>query len=159
MDKCPICGNTGITTRKKDYRFIESGLDNVVLTGVEVVECNKCDEEFVSIPNAAQLMDFIAEQIILKPTRLTGKEIKFLRKNLLLNTREFATLLGVDRVSLSRWENDKVKPTASNDRLIRLTYTACKKTVDSTREKLIKRLRDISPATEATERYFVSVPF
>lgn len=156
-NKCPVCGGTDITIEEKDYPFVESGLDNVILIGVKVIDCHDCSEEFVSIPNVAPLMDIIAEQIILKAGRLTGKEIRFLRKTLLLNISEFATLLGVDRVSLSRWENDQVRPTTSNDRLIRLTYTTCKKIADSTREKLIERLRDRSfEEIEAAEPYFVS---
>ncbi len=155
MDKCPVCGNTNLISGKKEYQFVESGLDNVILAGVDVTQCPECNEEFVSIPNVVALMDLIAEQIMLKTGRLTGQEIRFLRKNLLMKIAEFATLLGVDRVSLSRWENEQVKPTVANDRLIRLTYATCKKINENTRKKLIERLKDKSPEDTCTERYFI----
>ena len=156
MDKCPICGGTNLTTEKKDYQFVDSGLDNVILAGIDVTECPDCGEEFVSIPNVLGLMDLIAEQIILKPGSLTGQEIRFLRKNLLMKISEFATLLGIDRVSLSRWENEQVRPTVANDRLIRLTYATCKKINETTRNKLIERLKDKSLEGAVAERYFIS---
>ncbi len=156
MDKCSICGNTNLTITKKNYQFVESGLDNVMLAGANVTECSNCGEEFVSVPNAAKLMDSIAELIILKTGSLTGQEIRFLRKNLFMTIEEFATLLGVTRVSLSRWENEQVKPAVNNDRLIRLTYATCKKISETTRKKLIKRFKDESLEGTVPERYFIS---
>ncbi|MBP8645778.1 MAG: helix-turn-helix domain-containing protein [Syntrophobacteraceae bacterium] len=92
-------------------------MDNVDLTNVEMGICGDCGEKVVSIPRSSELMKRIGESILLKPTNLNGAEIRFLRKNLRLKIHEFAQLLGVDRVTVSRWENEHEKPSRSADRL------------------------------------------
>ena len=67
-------------TRKKPYHFLDSGLPNVYLVGVKYWTCRECGAQAAEIPAPEQLMDFIAEIIIMKPGLLTGPEIKFLRK-------------------------------------------------------------------------------
>lgn len=120
---------------------MESGLLNVYLVDVGVLECRTCEEEIVSIPRAPELMKCIAEYIITKPDLLCGREIRFLRKNLLLKINEFAALLEVDRVTVSRWENEEKKSSRSADRLIRLLYAQETKVSEEARQELSKHLR------------------
>jgi putative transcriptional regulator len=120
---CPNCGGTHMTPRRAHHHFVESGLDNVHLVNVPIVACAACGEEIISIPQPTQLMKCIAEEgVLLKPAPLSGPEIRFLRKNLMLKVVEFARLLGVDRVTVSRWENGHEKPARPTDRFIRLLY-------------------------------------
>ena len=120
--RCPNCGNKNILAARGEHEFLESGLDNVKLINVEIKKCDNCGEKVVSIPNPNQLLKVIGEQVILKPYRLSAPEIKFLRKNIYLKIQEFAKIIGVNRVTVSRWENEHSKPTASEDRLIRMVY-------------------------------------
>lgn len=101
-------------------------------------------------------MRLIAESILLKPTSLNGAEIRFLRKNLYLKINEFAQLLGVDRVTVSRWENEHEKPSRSADRLVRLTYALEAKIGEGVVEELRKNLR--KEEIESTVDFFVSLP-
>jgi transcriptional regulator with XRE-family HTH domain len=65
-------------------------------------------------------------------------EIKFLRKNLSFKIAEFAKMLGVDRVSVSRWENGHEEPAKSTERLIRTTYAIIKHAPEPILDKLAK---------------------
>ena len=121
-NRCLACGNKSITITNKDYHFTESGLDNLYLKDIETLTCNICGEEVVSIPKPTELMSLIGEYIVLKKNSLSGEEIKLLRKNLHLKINEFAQLIGVDRVTVSRWENGHETPPKTTDRLIRLIY-------------------------------------
>ena len=141
---CLNCGNKGVSISRGDHKFLESGLDNVILSNVEISKCDNCGEKVVSIPSPNQLLEVISEQVILKPSRLTGKEIRFLRKNIYLKTQELAQILGVHRVTVSRWENGHKKPTSSEDRLIRMVYAQYanvkKETLESLREMFRKEI-------------------
>ena len=53
---------------------------------------------------------------------LNGKEIKFILKQIGLNEKDFAALISVDPVSVSRWENLKSEISITNDKLIRMLF-------------------------------------
>jgi len=156
LEKCPTCGSERLVLQKGHHHFLESGLDNVHLTNVEIGICSDCGEMIVSIPHSTELMKLISESILLKPTNLNGAEMRFLRKNLHLKINEFAQLLGVDRVTVSRWENEHEKPSRSADRLIRLTYAVESKPADSVMDTLRSNLR--REEIDSPVDYFVSLP-
>jgi putative zinc finger/helix-turn-helix YgiT family protein len=155
-EKCPTCGGGRLFLDRGHHHFIESGLDNVHLVNVDIWRCRDCGEEIVSIPRSTELMKTIGESILLKPTSLSGAEIRFLRKNLTLKINEFAQLLGVDRVTVSRWENEHEKPSRSTDRLVRLTYAVEAKVSETVMESLRKILR--REGIDSQMDYFVSLP-
>jgi len=69
-----------------------------------------------------QLHRCIAWKIVTQPAFLTPAEIVFLRKSLRMRQREFAEILGVDQVVLSRWETGTRQHSKANDQVIRFTY-------------------------------------
>jgi putative zinc finger/helix-turn-helix YgiT family protein len=115
---CRECGADARVVRK-DYRFLESGLDNVILKDIEVRVCGKCKSEAPRIPDHDDLMETIAVALIDKPSELTGPEIRFLRKHLDAGSEQFARMLGVDRSHLSRIENGALAVSRQTDRLVR----------------------------------------
>lgn len=115
---CRECGGSARIVRK-DYRFTESGLDNVFLRGIEVVVCAKCKSESPRIPNHDDLMRTIAVALIDKPFELGGDEVRFLRKYLGEGSISFARMLGIDRSHLSRVENGAMAISKQTDRLVR----------------------------------------
>jgi putative zinc finger/helix-turn-helix YgiT family protein len=116
--KCRLCGgNTHIV--RHDYRFTESGLGNVVLKDVEFAKCDECGEEAIRIPRLNHLLRALALGVIAKPYELTGEELRFLRKYLGLSATEFASILSVDKSTLSRWENGDQPLGSQSDRLVR----------------------------------------
>lgn len=118
--KCPSCQQLR-QTHKGEYHYTESGLPNVWLRGVEIFECD-CGEKFAFIPCIEKLHKLIGKTLIGKEEQLSGKEIRFLRKHMMLKSKDFAKELGVQNVTVSRWENDTSQPPESVDRLIRLVY-------------------------------------
>jgi putative zinc finger/helix-turn-helix YgiT family protein len=117
---CPICGRK-LSATVQDYHYIESGLDNVFVSGVTLYKC-RCGEEYVQLPGAQLVHDQIASELLKKSSLLTGAEAKFLRKWLRLTSEELAQALGKTRVSVSRWEN--TNPSSSADRTLRLYVSA-----------------------------------
>jgi putative transcriptional regulator len=118
--KCPSCQQIR-QSHKGEYHYTESGLPNVWLRGVEIFECI-CGEKFAIIPCIEELHKLIGKRLIRKEYQLTGKEIRFLRKHMALKSKDFAKELGVQNVTVSRWENGDSQPSESVDRLIRLIY-------------------------------------
>ncbi|MCB2186441.1 MAG: helix-turn-helix domain-containing protein [Deltaproteobacteria bacterium] len=121
---CPTCGRE-MASRLGTHHYIESGLPNVWLKGVETHSC-VCGEEMVGIPRLAQLNSRIGRDLLTKPFLLNGPEIRFLRKNMGVLAKELAELMAVAPETISRWENDKQAIEASNDRLLRLIYAGRK---------------------------------
>jgi putative zinc finger/helix-turn-helix YgiT family protein len=118
---------------RKPYHYTESGLDNVYLYGVAEYKCPKCGNEMVQIPRIAQLHIILAIVISQKPERLTGEEIRFMRKEVGMNGKAFAEAIGITPVSLSRWENNKEKHSDSHDKLVRYIF----------RSMMQKRMQDM----------------
>jgi putative zinc finger/helix-turn-helix YgiT family protein len=121
---CPVCERQ-MAQSTGDHNYKESGLDNVTLKGIELYTCD-CGEKLVSIPCIPELHTLIGERLLKKLSILNGKEVRFLRKNIGLRANIFAEILGVDRSTVSRWENGKQKMEKAHDRLIRVTYANLK---------------------------------
>lgn len=119
--KCTNCGHQ-MAKHIDNYHYTESGLDNVVLTGLTLYKCSKCGEAIPQIPDINGLHESIGIAISKSEKVLRGSEIRFLRKELGLKAQELADLLGVYKVSVSRWENEKEQIGAGNDRLVRVLY-------------------------------------
>lgn len=106
---------------KGTYHYTESGLDNVYIKGATIYKC-ACGEELTEIPNVVNLHRIISFEIIKSFVPMTGPEIRFIRKQMKMKAVDLAGYIGVDEVTISRWEND-IKPIGTNnDRLIRLLF-------------------------------------
>ncbi len=127
-DKCELCNSemeVRMATLEKPYRYDLSGLDNVLLAGIEVKECSKCDVRVPVIPKVPELHKVIANHLVFKQKLLTGKEIKFLRKNVGIAANRLAALLEIDPAHLSRVESGKTPNLgAAADKLARAVITA-----------------------------------
>ena len=111
-----------VATRKAPYHFVDSGLSNVYLVGIRYSVCRSCGKQAANIPAVKQLMQALARAVVENEAPLSGSEIRFLRKRLGKKASEFAGIIGVSDEEISRWENDKVGPSKSADRLIRVFY-------------------------------------
>ena len=119
--KCPTCRNhTMQIAHPSAYRYALSDLSNVILHGVTIETCPGCGEETLSIPRMAELHRTIALAIANQPARLSGAEIRFLRKHLGWSGVDFAHALVVTPETVSRWENEKDPMGPTAERLLRL---------------------------------------
>jgi len=119
-----LCSKCKIKMKKikTDYEYTESGLKNVILTGINAYECPECKEINPIISRVKEIHRVIAHKLLSKDSLLTGKEIVYLRKEMKIKARDLAQILGVTKVTVSRWENEKEQISPTCDRLIRFLY-------------------------------------
>ena len=99
--------------------YWESGLNNVQLVDAPVWKCSNGHQE-VEIPNAEQLHRLLVNLLIRKRSVLTGSEIRFLRKELMMSGKLLAQQLGMTAEHLSRLETGRRQITSTTDLLVRL---------------------------------------
>ncbi len=104
---------------KNGYRYTESGLTNVWLANGYTIRKTKYGDG-VSIHDMDGLHRALARALSNKP-RLTGTEVRFLRKEMGLSQRGLGELLGVTDQAVSLWERKGQLPKTA-DRLLRLIY-------------------------------------
>jgi len=104
---------------KKRYRYTESGLPNVWLANGFTIRKTKYGKG-VSISDVDGLHRALAQALANKP-RLTGTEVRFLRKEMGLSQRGLGELLGVTDQAVALWERKGRLPKTA-DRLLRLIY-------------------------------------
>ena len=120
---CTVCGAAAKTTRG-DYRYNESGLKNVILRGIELIECPDCGAVDPVIPRMNDLHRALALAVASQPFRLQGEDVRYLRKYLNMTQDAFAKLLHIHKSNLSKWENNEDKIGEQSDRLIRTVAMA-----------------------------------
>ena len=106
---------------KGSHRYTESGLDNVILTGITLHKCS-CGEVLPELKDVEHIHRVLADALVKKKTRLTGRELRFLRKEMGMNSIAFANVMGVTAVSVSRWESGSAKVGILSDKLVRMLY-------------------------------------
>jgi DNA-binding transcriptional regulator YiaG len=102
-----------------EYRYAESGLDNVIIAGIDVL-IDDAGEEVCSIPNINGLHKAIAHAIIAHAHGISGKELRFLRTEMGYTQDELADKLHVTRLSISRWERGEVQMDSQTEFMIRM---------------------------------------
>jgi putative zinc finger/helix-turn-helix YgiT family protein len=123
IHECTDCGER-VAAERRNYRYTESGLSNVVLQGIEVADCPKCGNSNVIIPRMARIHRAIAQALANSPGRLTGEQLRFLRKHLGLSGDQLGRYLHTDKTKISKWERDEDRIGTATDRLVRLLAAA-----------------------------------
>ncbi len=101
------------------YHYTDSGLNNIWLAnGYEVVKTNY--GEGVVIHDLAGLHRAIGQMLGGK-SRLTGTEVRFIRKEMELSQRGLAELMCVTDQAVAKWEKHGQIPKGA-DRMLRLIY-------------------------------------
>jgi putative zinc finger/helix-turn-helix YgiT family protein len=118
--KCRTCGKAELTSNVETYLYVESGLPNVTLVGVEIRRCPACGDHQLVLPRVTELHRTIAHTVITKRARLSGAEVRFLRKYMGWSGVEFSKRIGADPSTVSNWETDKDPIGMASDRLLRL---------------------------------------
>ncbi len=147
-EECSHCGAEAKVVRGS-YDFTESGLKNVRLRGIEMVQCDRCGNVDPIISRMADLLRVLAQSVAFKPYRLTGDDVKYLRKHLRMTAEQFSRLLHVDRVTLSKWENNEDKIGAQSDRLIRLIVLAKDPALRQTVKEAVDQFEKIKDSRRA----------
>ena len=102
---------------KAPYHYTECGLDDVYLkSGYEV------DGDAVMVKDVDELHKLIGFRLASEKKVLSGKELRFLRKQMDLTQGELSKLLQISDQSIARWEKDKFDIPPPADFLVRLLY-------------------------------------
>lgn len=122
MERCYECDNVFEVIKDQPYRYTESGLDYIWLIGILQYKCPKCKETYVEIPCINELHLLIGRNIVCKKELLIGSEVKFLRKEIGMRSKDMAEALSIKLETYSRWENEKQSLAAYHDKTLRMMY-------------------------------------
>ncbi|MYF89245.1 MAG: helix-turn-helix domain-containing protein [Boseongicola sp. SB0676_bin_33] len=103
------------------YHYLECGLDDVYLmNGFERFETARGIS--IAIKEIDKLHHAIGEHLCRHKKELSGKEIRFLRREMLMSQAMLAKLLDVTEQTVHRWETGKSRMPRASEWLIRLLY-------------------------------------
>lgn len=117
---CTMCDNQKELKKSKVTKnYKEGGLENVVLVGVTVYQCDKCGEGYYQYADVRKLNRLISSILIRKAGLLNGREVRFLRKELGYSGAMFSHLIGYTPEAISRLETGENPITEQFDRMVR----------------------------------------
>lgn len=103
------------------YHYTESGLRDVWLVN-GYIEKDTAYGKVVSFVDVEGLHRAIGINLVTHKPRLTGAEVRFLRKEMNLSQNGLADILGVSESSVRAWETHRSKIPKPSDRLLRVMY-------------------------------------
>ncbi|MBJ7533261.1 helix-turn-helix domain-containing protein [Rhodomicrobium vannielii ATCC 17100] len=120
MARCDEC-RQGLLQKTIKLKHEEDlgGIVVHLLNSVQLYKCTKCDYEEVVIPDLEGLAKAVALVRALMPMRLSGGELKFIRKTLDMTQKEFAEKMDLAPETLSRWENNHPGTGEYSEKLLR----------------------------------------
>ncbi|MDK4723389.1 helix-turn-helix domain-containing protein [Rhizobium sp. CNPSo 3968] len=104
--------------KKIDHHYTESGLKNVVISGIPV-EVDDDGDEIITIPAINELHHVIALGIVSHPKGISGDELRFLRTEMGLTQAELASMVHRDKQSIGRWERGEIDIDSPVEAIIR----------------------------------------
>ncbi len=119
MHRCRKCGGLMEKSIRAEHTEDLGGVVVKVLNAVQVLRCAKCGVEMVAIPDMDGLGRATAISRALNPVRLSGREVKFLRRVVDMTQVKFAEAMELTPESVSRWENDARGVGAACEKLVR----------------------------------------
>lgn len=92
-----------------------------MIDGVEETVCARCGRSAAfTFPNLAGLQAAAALARAMEPAKLSGKDIRFLRRTLGWPAKQLARVLGVRDETVSRWETGREAIAVPSEKLLRV---------------------------------------
>ena len=124
------------------YHYRECGLDDVYLVN-GFTRFKTARGTSIAIENIDMLHKAIGTYLCDQARELSGKEIKFLRRELMLSQERLAHLVGVKEQTVHRWEAEKNRMPRSTEALLRRLYLEQVKSDSDSLRDLLKRIADL----------------
>ena len=106
---------------KEPLHYTACGLDDIyLLSGYDIDNID--GDECITVRNLDGLHGAIGNYLVKGKKILSGKEIRFLRRQMDLTQSELARLFGCDAQQIARYEKDENKIPGPADRLLRAVY-------------------------------------
>lgn len=128
----------------KKYHYLECGLDDVYLVN-GFARTKSARGTNIAIRDIDALHRVIGEALCLKKD-LTGKEFRFLRREMLMSQSTLAHLLDVGEQTVHRWETGKAGMPKAAEALLRLMYK------DEPNSRVRDQLNRIADLEDAIDR-------
>ena len=133
--RCLACGKGTMSAVGEEARPWRT-LPGVIVEGVKIYRCQACGEEEEGFERLEELIHLIGQTLLKKEGRLSGPELRFLRKMMGWSGRDFASRMGVTPEQVSRWENGHEPVGASNNMLVRALIALDEQLVDYSSQSL-----------------------
>jgi len=107
MSTCGECGSSRM--KEGVLPEFETDLGGITVRLMHAVireECEACGEWTIEIPDLPGLIRAAALARAMLPFKLSGKDVKFMRKALDMTGKEFADTMELTPETVSRWENN-----------------------------------------------------
>lgn len=105
MSTCLICLADNVVVSTVSVEAAEFGLPSGRIDGVDRIECQECGEVSFSIPAHGAVMKEYRLRLSQVNRRLTTSEFAYLRRSLRMSGRDYASMLDITNVTVSRLEN------------------------------------------------------
>lgn len=102
------------------YETRELGVPLLIVNTVQKNTCKRCGEVSHNIPYPERLIAAAAVARIRFPEKLSGAEIRFVRKALMWTAKDMGEHIQVAAETISRWENDKAPMAPGHEKMLRL---------------------------------------
>lgn len=117
------------------YHYTECGLDNIWLAnGFEIKDTPY--GEGVVLQNIDSLHQTIGLSIAENSGSMSGKELKFLRREMDLTQARLASLINADEQSVGRWERGEHEISGPASRMVSMLYLDFVHNIDGIRERI-----------------------
>ncbi|MDM7852343.1 helix-turn-helix domain-containing protein [Pseudochrobactrum kiredjianiae] len=100
------------------YHYIECGLDNVYINGLQF-QRDDAGDEIITIPAINELHSLIATGIVTHEHGISGQELRYLRSEMGLTQSELAQFVHQDKQTIGRWERGEFAIDSKAEALIR----------------------------------------
>lgn len=119
--KCIECGNEAVLIKKPIAKYDGLKTENLYLRNIEIEFCPSCEAESLVIRNMNRVHLAIGVGLALQPAKLTGEEVRLLRRLLRFTATEWAARIGIAPETYSRWENGR-SPAEQVEKLARIDF-------------------------------------
>ncbi len=120
MATCEKCAGTLTQNKRDQYSTDMFGIPVTLINAVTEESCTVCGEVNVCIPDHKGLIAALAIARAMEAPKLSGKDIRFMRKALEVPAKTLAEMLEVTVETVSRWENEKLPIGATSEKLLRM---------------------------------------